>query len=102
MTTILQMRREDAQEREAARIRILDDIRAELERAYEKHGADRWGRHEWYAITLEELDEAWDEVKADADGATLAKEIIQVAAMCIRYLETGDRYRIDSPYRGDR
>jgi len=72
---------------------IIQEIARELERAYTKHGRDQWGRHEWYAITKEELDEAWDAVKADAPQAELCAEIIQVAAMCIRYLETGDRYR---------
>jgi hypothetical protein len=75
---------------------IQNAIERELERAYSMHGRDRWGRHEWYAITLEELDEAWDAIRADAPSAELQAEIVQIAAMCYRYLETGDRYR-DAP-----
>ena len=76
------------------RAEILAAIEAELERAYAKHGSDPWGRHEWYAITLEELDEAWDNIRADGPAIELHHEIIQVAAMCVRYLETGDRYEM--------
>ena len=75
------------------RVEILAAIEAELIRAYAKHGSEPWGRHEWYAITLEELEEAWADIKGDRPQAQLEAEIIQVAAMCIRYLETGDRYR---------
>lgn len=75
------------------RRRLLDAIEEELDRAYTKHGAEPWGRHEFYAILKEEVDELWDDIKADNDSIHVAKEAIQVAAMCIRYLETGDRYR---------
>ena len=65
----------------------------ELERAYSKHGRDQWGRHEFYAILKEEVDELWDDIKSDAPQTNLEKEAIQIAAMVFRYLETGDRYR---------
>lgn len=78
--------------RVASRSELFEAIENELELAYRKHGRDPWGRHEWYAITLEELDEAWAAIKADRPYAELRAEIIQVAAMCLRYLETGDRY----------
>lgn len=68
-------------------------IRAELGRAYSKHGRGQWGRHEFYAILKEEVDELWDDVKSDAPQEQLEKEAIQVAAIVFRYLETGDRYR---------
>ena len=71
---------------------ILMEIQAELEHAYAKHGCEKWGRHEFYAIIKEEVDETWDAIKRDLPMVTLEKEIIQIAAMCIRYLETGDRY----------
>jgi NTP pyrophosphatase (non-canonical NTP hydrolase) len=64
----------------------------ELERAYSKHGKDQWGRHEFYAILKEEVDELWDAIKADSPIGEVEKEAIQVAAMVFRYLETGDRY----------
>ena len=74
------------------RAEITTEIYQELERAYAKHGRDRWGRHEAYAIILEELEEAWDAIKADAPPERVRAELIQVAAMVYRYLETGDRY----------
>lgn len=71
----------------------MGTIERELEQAYQKHGSAPWGRHEWWAITQEELEEAWDAIKADAPSGELRAEIVQVAAMCIRYLEGPDRYR---------
>lgn len=65
-------------------------IDAELRRAYEKHGTEPWGRHEFYGILLEEVDELWDAIKADEPLNRVAEEAVQVAAMVIRYLETGD------------
>jgi hypothetical protein len=40
--------------------------------------------HEGYAILLEELDEAWAEVKGN-DPAKAIDEMIQVAAMAVRF-----------------
>lgn len=75
------------------RTTIEGEVRQELMRAYRKHGAEQWGRHEFYAILKEEVDEAWDSIKTDAAQPELEREIVQIAAMCFRYLETGDRYR---------
>ena len=72
---------------------LCDRIGAELDRAYAKHGRQQWGRHEFYGIIMEEVEEMFDDIKADAPTAQLEKEIIQVAAMCFRFLETGDKYR---------
>lgn len=72
---------------------IMQRVANELDRAYAKHGRAQWGRHEFYAIMKEEVDEVWDAIKTDNALPFLEKEIIQVAAMCFRYLETGDRYR---------
>ncbi len=44
--------------------------------------------HEGYAVLLEEVDELWDEVKkkpANQDPARLRAEVIQVAAMALRF-----------------
>lgn len=71
-------------EREA----LFARINAELDRAYAKHGRVPWSRHEFYAVLLEEVDELWDDVKADASREHMDKEIVQVAAMCFRYWET--------------
>lgn len=43
--------------------------------------------HEGYAVVLEELEEAWDEIKVNPkrrDGAKVRDELIQVAAMAVR------------------
>lgn len=65
-------------------------VKDELDQAYTKHGAEPWSRHEFYAILLEEVDELWDDIKSDEDLDLVLSELVQVAAMCIRYAETGD------------
>ena len=75
------------------RTEIIELIENELERAYAKHGKEPWGRHEWYAILKEEVDELWSLIKRDGPDLYVIEEAIQVAAMVVRYLETGDRYR---------
>lgn len=66
---------------------IYEKISSELERAYSKHGKQKWNRHEFYGIIKEEFDEMWEDIKSDAPLEQLDKEIIQVTAMCFRYLE---------------
>jgi hypothetical protein len=39
--------------------------------------------HEGYAVISEELDELWDDVKANIEGG---KEAVQVGAMAVRFL----------------
>ena len=59
-------------------------VGAELDRATSKFGPFN-SAHEGYAVILEELDEAWDEIKRnDQEAAT--REMIQVAAMALRFL----------------
>ncbi len=59
---------------------------AEFRRAQAKH-APMHSPHEGYAVIREELDELWDEVKADGGRAPDAlAEAVQTAAMCIRYI----------------
>ena len=77
----------------SVRSRLFADIEAELDRAYAKHGRESWGRHEFFAILKEEVDELWDAIKQDQPQAVVLAELRQVAAMCFRYAETGDRYR---------
>lgn len=72
---------------------LMQAIRGELDHAYRKHGRDPWGRHEFYAILLEEVEELWAEIKSDAPQEKVLAELRQVAAMCFRYAETGDRKR---------
>jgi len=50
-----------------------------------KHPGTFSSHHEGYAITLEELDEAWEAVRAD-DHRQADCEMSQVGAMAIRYL----------------
>jgi NTP pyrophosphatase (non-canonical NTP hydrolase) len=75
------------------RVDLIASIAGELERAYRKHGTAQWGRHEFYAILKEEVDELWDAIKRDLPQEEVEKELLQVAAMCFRYFETRDRYR---------
>lgn len=84
-------------ERLARRNEFFDRIVAELNRAYAKHGAPQWGRHEFYGVMLEEVDEVWEAVKHDLPQSHLEDEMVQVAAMCVRYFETRDRYREPRP-----
>lgn len=74
------------------RARFFEDVTAELDHAYAKHGADLWGRHEFYGVLAEEVDEVWDAIKKDLPLDDVYKEAVQVAAMCLRFFETGDRY----------
>ena len=86
-----------APEGETPRAALMAAIAGELDHAYAKHGRDPWGRHEFYAILLEEVEELWAEIKADAPSEKVLAELRQVAAMCFRYAETGDRYRGEHP-----
>ena len=57
---------------------------AEIERARRKHTPLN-SRHEGYAVILEELDELWDEIKAD-NNHLATREAVQVAAMGLAFL----------------
>ena len=59
----------------------------ELCRARDKHSTFN-SPHEGYAVILEELDELWGEIKKKKEkrsGIKLMKEVIQVAAMAMRF-----------------
>ena len=47
--------------------------------------------HEGYGIIKEEIDEFWDEVKRN-NLTDARKEIIQVAAMCHRFLQDSEHW----------
>ena len=64
---------------------VLADVREELISATQMHGPMR-SRHEGYAVILEELDELWDNIKANNHGRAERSEAIQVAAMAARYI----------------
>ena len=58
----------------------------ELRRATVKHGP-MVNAHEGYAVILEEVDELWEEVKAQhPDKDKQQSEAIQVAAMAARFV----------------
>lgn len=60
------------------------DILEEAQRAREKFPPFN-SSHEGYAVLLEELDEMWDEIKANNVPRSI-EEAIQVGAMAIRYV----------------
>lgn len=63
----------------------VDAAFVELDRARQLH-APIAGRHEGYAVILEELDELWAECKKKRpDVDALREEAIQVAAMALRF-----------------
>ena len=43
--------------------------------------------HEGYAVIKEELEELWDEIKTTENKEKMHKELIQIIAMCIRFIE---------------
>lgn len=65
---------------------VLGLVREEIERAMLKHRAYA-SAHEAWAVIREEVDELWDEVKAD-NGYTMGafKEAEQIAATAVRYI----------------
>jgi hypothetical protein len=69
--------------------RAIDLVRIEAMQAIEKWPPFH-SSHEGYGVLLEEVDELWDEVKAN--NKTKAKaEAVQVAAMALRFIaELGD------------
>lgn len=62
----------------------LRDVEVELVFAVDRFAPFN-SPHEGYAVVLEELDEAWDEIKANRALESLC-EMNQVAAMAVRYL----------------
>lgn len=66
--------------------KILSEVFKEVRKAVSKHGPMHSG-HEGYAVIKEEVDELWDEIKADrGKQASAREEALQVAAMAIRYV----------------
>jgi len=62
----------------------------EVMRAKEKFKDDFHSHHEGFAVLKEEVDEMWDDVKADRKKEAVM-EAVQVAAMAIRFIaEFGD------------
>ena len=64
---------------------IACEVITELRRAMQKFSKPFNSAHEGYAVLLEEVDEAWAEIKKN-DYARAREEMVQVAAMAIRWL----------------
>ena len=64
--------------------RAVSLVVSEFARAEAKHKPFN-SHHEGYAVIQEEVDELWDDVKADRKEAAL-KEAVQVAAMGLRFI----------------
>lgn len=68
-------------------MQILNEIHAEVIRAKSKHPGDYNSFHEAYAVLLEEVDELWDDIKADKSPDVIRKEAVQVAAVAFRLIK---------------
>lgn len=79
------------------RAELVRAVEARLDHAYAKHGSLPWGRHEFYAIVKEEVDELWEAIRADDPQEQVLDELLDVVAVCFRYYETSDRYRGEHP-----
>jgi molybdopterin biosynthesis enzyme len=64
---------------------ILTEVCKEYIRSAEKHVPFFRSPHEGYAVIKEELEEIWDEIKAD-DIESQRKEAIQLCAMALKFL----------------
>ena len=65
---------------------IIDQVYIEYGKAEKKFGAFQT-YHEGYAVILEELDELWDEIKAQEHSKeNMRGEAIQVATMAVRFI----------------
>jgi hypothetical protein len=66
---------------------IFEEVCDQMARDARRYGTFH-SDHEAYAVALEELDEVWEQVKrreADRDRGFLRHELIQVAAVCLRW-----------------
>jgi hypothetical protein len=74
---------------------VLGLVEQELHRAYHKFPTPQSSLHEGYAVLLEEVDELWDDIKADKNGDALI-EALQVAAMAVRLIvDSGGQQAVD-------
>jgi NTP pyrophosphatase (non-canonical NTP hydrolase) len=63
----------------------VDEVTLELDRARAKFPAFH-SAHEGFAVLMEEVDELWDEVRANGSRERMRAEAIQVAAMALRFI----------------
>lgn len=65
---------------------LLWDVEVELSNALTRFASFNSG-HEGWAVIREEVDELWEEVKANRSSSAEARtEAIQIAAMALRYV----------------
>lgn len=75
---------------------ILADLRVELLKACAKHPPFPTCHH-GHSVILEELEELWDEIKADNGQRPPArKEALQVATTAVRYIHDLCSIEVDS------
>lgn len=85
----------------------MDMVMKEVTMAKSKYKKDFNSRHEAYGVLLEEVDELWDDVKADAEDGRDIMEAVQVAAMALRYVaefkkfSSTDKVTIQTEVRGN-
>lgn len=80
----LELERDNGSYNQGAIDRVVHQVVSEVQRARSLHPKFN-SAHEAYAVILEELDEVWDEIKAN--NTSKAKvEMVQVAAMAFRFL----------------
>lgn len=65
---------------------VLAEIGDEYARAVAKFPRPQASAHEGYAVLREEVDELWDDIKANKPAAAQHKEAVQVAAMALRFV----------------
>jgi len=71
---------------------LAEEIDDEISRA-KRHGEKFASLHEAYGVILEEVDEVWDitkQKKRDRDAVHLRSELIQIAAMAIKAIQSMD------------
>lgn len=76
----------------------IEAVYEEVKRAAAKHpdSVPFRSRHEAFAVLNEEVDELWDDIKANAHENSV-KEAIQVAAMAVRYVAEFGKYPFTQP-----
>lgn len=73
---------------------ILAEVGAETIRA-QKHGEKFVNAHEAYGVILEEVEEFWEIVrlkKRDRDPEKMREELIQIAAMAVKGVQSIDNF----------
>lgn len=68
---------------------ILQRVKTELMKANKKFPLFN-STHEGYGVIKEELDEMWDEIKANLTSRSIL-ECVQLAAMAVKYIQSMER-----------